>query len=110
MSDERVRRVVHNEVLFRQVNETIDQLNDNEMAHGAGEFAVVCECGDLGCTDQIPVDKAAYERTRSNPVWFLVKSGHEIPAVEHVVASGAGYLIVEKDPPDARAFAQDTAP
>ena len=109
MSEERTRRVVHNEALFRQVNETIEGL-DEGLGQSAGGFAVVCECGELSCTEQITVERSAYERTRSNPVWFMVKQGHEIPEVEHVIETGVGYVIVEKDPPEARAFARETAP
>jgi hypothetical protein len=107
MTDERARRVVRNEALFRQVNETVEGLN--EVMRYSGAFAVVCECGELSCNEQIHVEKAAYERTRSNPVWFMVKQGHEIPDVEHIVDTGEGYVIVEKDPPEARAFARKTA-
>ena len=111
MTDERTRRVVHNEALFRQVNEKIESLNEGvRQLTGGSVVACVCECGELSCTDQIQVEKAAYERVRSNPVWFMVKQGHEIPDVEHVVDTGEGYLIVEKDPPEARAFARETAP
>ena len=109
MADERTRRVVHNEALFRQVNKSIEGLNE-DMSELTGDFAVVCECGDMDCTDQILVTKAVYERTRGNAVWFLVKEGHEIPDVEHVVEAGEGFVIVEKDPPEARAFARETAP
>lgn len=109
MTGERARRVVHNEALFRQVNETIEDLNEG-MGELTGDFAVVCECGELACMEQILVEKAAYERARSNPVWFLVKPGHELPDVEHVVRTGEGYVMVEKDPPEAKAFATDTDP
>lgn len=109
MNDERARRVVHNEALFRQVNETIEELNQGT-AELTGDFAVVCECGELGCMEQISVERAAYERTRSNPVWFMVKPGHEIPDVEHVVEAGDGFLVVEKDPPEATEFARETDP
>jgi len=109
MADERARRVVHNEALFRQVNASIEDLNEGRVEL-TGDFAIVCECGDLQCTDQIRVTKTVYERTRENAVWFLVKEGHEIPEVEHVVEAGEGFAIVEKDPPEARAFARETAP
>ena len=109
MADERTRRVVHNEALFRQVNESIEGLNEG-MSDLTGDFAVVCECGAMDCTDQIRVTKTVYERTRANAVWFLIKEGHEIPEVEHIVETGEGFAIVEKDPPEARAFARETAP
>jgi len=109
VADERTRRVVHNEALFRQVNKTIENLNEG-MSELTGDFAVVCECADMDCTDEIRIAKAVYTRTRANEVWFLVKEGHEMPDVEHVVEAGEGFVIVEKDPPEARAFARETAP
>jgi hypothetical protein len=113
MSEERSRRVGHNEALFRQVNERIEDLND---AFGSitGEFVIVCECGRLECTDQIGVARAVYERTREDPSRFILKPGHELPDVEHVVdgdANGDGdYVIIEKDAPEARRFAERTDP
>ena len=76
MSDERARRVGQNEALYRQVNEHIEDLND---AFGAvtGDFAIVCECGELSCVEQISVRHDLYERTRADPTRFIVKPGHE---------------------------------
>ena len=109
MSDERTRRVGHNEALYRQVNERIADLND-AFETFTGDFAVVCECGELECADQIGVARAVYERTRQNSSWFIVKPGHEAPEVEHVVETGGDYVIVEKDPPEAKRLAAQTDP
>ena len=109
MSDERARRVGHNEALFRQVNETVEELNEGT-AGLTGTFDVVCECGELTCTDQVEVDRAAYEQARSNPLWFVVTAGHELPDVEHVVHTGDGYVIVEKGAPEAQRAARETDP
>ena len=109
MSDERARRVGHNEALFRQVNEQIEGLNA-AFATQTETFAVVCECGELSCIDQIQVPVGVYERTRQNAAWFLVKPGHEAPDIEHVVDSGGDYRIVEKEPAVARRIAEETDP
>jgi hypothetical protein len=108
-ADERARRVGHNEALYRQVNERIEDLND---AFGtlAGDFAVVCECGDLDCTEQIRVPREAYERTRANSTWFLVRPGHEERDIEHVVDREGGYVVVQKDAPEATRVAEETDP
>lgn len=112
MNDERTRRVGHNEALFRQVNERIEDLN---AAFGGitGEFLIVCECGSLECTDQIGVSREVYEQTRQNPAQFILKRGHEAPDVEHVVEDFGGdvdYVIIEKDAPEAKRFAKKTDP
>ncbi len=109
MSDERTRRVVHNEALYRQVNERIAELSD-AFEPVTGDFAVVCECGELRCTDQISVPRDVYERTRQNSSWFILKPGHDVPDVEHVVEKNGGYIVVEKDPGEAKRLAIDTDP
>ena len=108
-TDERSRRVGHNEALYRQVNERIEDLNE---AFGAvtGDFAVVCECGDLDCKEQIRVSREAYEGARAHPTRFLVRRGHELPEVEHVVDRADDYVVVEKDAPEAVRFAEETDP
>lgn len=108
-ADERTRRVGHNEALYRQVNERIEELNE---AFGAvtGDFAVVCECGDLECREQIKVSREAYEQTRAHPTRFLVRAGHEEPDVEHVVDRADEYVVVEKDVPQAVGLAEETDP
>lgn len=107
--DERARRVGHNEALYRQVNERIEELNEAFDAI-TGDFAVICECGDLDCTEQISVSRDAYERTRANPARFLVRPGHEEPEVEQVVARDGDYVVVEKTPPEAVRVAEETDP
>ena len=110
MSDEeRIRRVGHNEALYRQVNDRIEEINTG-FAELTGEFTVVCECGELTCMEQISVVRATYEQTRANPMRFVVKPGHEIGDVETVVESHDGFVIVEKTAPTARRVAAETDP
>ena len=109
MSDERARRVGHNEALFRHVNETVEELN-KAIDHITEDLAIICECGKLDCTEQIRVSREVYERTRDRSVTFLVQPGHELPDVEHIVERDDSYLIVEKDPAEARAVARETDP
>jgi hypothetical protein len=105
--EERVRRIGHNEALYRQVNERIEDISSG-FAEITGEFSIVCECGDLACTDQVPVPHDVYERTRATPVRFIVKPGHVIPDVETVIESHAAFSIIEKTAPDARRVAAET--
>ena len=109
MTDERATRVAHNEALYRQVNERIEDLND-AFGDVTGEFAVVCECGDLHCMEQITLSREAYERTRANPTRFIVKPGHEEPDLEHVVEREGDYVVIEKTPPASRRIAAETDP
>jgi hypothetical protein len=97
---ESLERLARNETLFREVNERIEYLADvNERigyhAEGAtSEF--VCECSNPECIETIELNLKAYERIRSNPTWFLLKSDHDISQIERVVSRDDGYAVVEK--------------
>jgi hypothetical protein len=93
--DERLqRRVAQNEALFREVNEAI------ERGRWPGEedsrSAFRCECGRLDCNGLLSLTPREYERVRALPRQFVVIPGHQSEEVETVVASGDGYVVVEK--------------
>lgn len=87
---ERERRLAENENLFRRINEQVEEL----AAGGAAEF--LCECADAECTDRVELTIAEYEDVRAAPARFVLRAGHERPAVETVLDQGNGYVIVEK--------------
>jgi hypothetical protein len=103
--DERERRIGLNEALFRQVNEAVSDISED---FDAGDFEIVCECGDLGCDEKIPVTNEAYSAIRSDPHQFALVPGHEIPDVEEVIADEGNYYIVKKTAPEARDMAERT--
>jgi hypothetical protein len=94
--DERQRRIGENEILYRTVNEKIEDLN---AAFGTltETMAVVCECGEASCTEQIQLDVPTYERIRADPALFVTVPGHEEPDVESIVERSDGYQLVRKD-------------
>jgi hypothetical protein len=96
---EREQRIVENEALFRTVNERIEDLNASFAVTTDDDSSWVCECGDSSCVERIEFTVEEYERVRENSHWFLIKPGHEIRDVEHVIERHENYLIVEK--PDA---------
>ena len=89
--DERTRRVAENEALFRQVNEHV-------VGHRRPDesFDILCECGDASCMEHLAVTTSTYERARSEPTHFLLKSGHAIPDLESVVESNEEFELVRK--------------
>lgn len=93
--DERARRIGENEILFRTVNEKLEDVN---AAFGelSRTLSIVCECGDARCTEQITVSPEEYERVRGDPETFVVASGHDAPDVEDVVATTDRYDVVRK--------------
>ena len=94
MEEELQRRVANNEAVFREVNEAI------ERGHYPGEqdspTAYRCECASLDCNGLVSLTPREYERVRRRSRRFVLLPGHEIPAVETVVATGDGYVVVEK--------------
>jgi hypothetical protein len=95
--DEREKRIGENEALYRSINEKIEGLN---AAFGmvTESMGIVCECGQLECTQQIDLDIPTYERVRSDPALFVVVPGHEIPDVESIVEPHEAFNIIRKDP------------
>lgn len=93
--DERDKRRALNEAAFRQINERLTSVNE---AFGglSGRFSVVCECDDNACIDEISLSPGEYERVRAEPVLFLVRPGHESPAVEEVMDQHDEYYVVRK--------------
>jgi hypothetical protein len=108
----REQRVGENESRFRLVNERIrDVVIDDAERHGehADELSVLCECGNVDCTEKISLPLATYEWVRSAAARFVVVEGHDIPDSERVIREGKGWVIVEKIG-DARAAASELDP
>jgi hypothetical protein len=108
--DERARRIGTNEAVFRQVNEEIEGLERVYAAIADDTLHIVCECGDLACTDRLPVMVPAYEAVRQDPTLFFVVPGHETPDVEDVVEAAETYNVVRKHDGGPAAVAQATDP
>ena len=87
-------RLADNEARFRAINDRIEAGRELSLP---GELAVfVCECARLGCNATIGMSLGDYAAVRSNPRWFLVLPGHELPEVEVVVEVHPDFLVVEK--------------
>ena len=107
--DEREERIGLNEALFREVNERVKGINDT-FGERFEEAEFVCECGDDSCTDRIRLRVSEYEQVRSHPTHFVVKEGHELLAVEDVVAHCDGYVVVAKKVGEPAQVARETDP
>jgi len=93
--DDRGRRIGENEIVFREVNERLRELGESfSLVSDIAEF--VCECADTSCTERVQMSLAEYEHVRSDPKWFVVVPGHEVPEYERVKEQMKGYAIVEK--------------
>jgi hypothetical protein len=90
----RDERVAKNEILFREVNERILQIEGDRWRVDPVDF--MCECGDIDCLRVVQLSVDDYERLRSRPTHFGVIPGHEMLEVETVVETHPHYLVVEK--------------
>jgi len=90
----RHERKIHNQALFRSVNERIAEVSAKfgEQAD-AGLLSFICECPQIGCRAFVRAPLEVYDRVRDDPVLFLVFKGHE-DGCEAVVADLGEYLIV----------------
>jgi hypothetical protein len=94
--EERARRIGENEALFRAVNEQVEELQRGMAAVSDDRMHIVCECGELECTDRLVVAVDKYEDVRSDPALFLIVPGHEKPDVEDVVEHAGSFAVVRK--------------
>jgi hypothetical protein len=88
------RRVAANEAALRGVNEAIER--GRWPATEGERVGFRCECARLGCDQVLELTIREYEQVRAHPRRFILVRGHEVPAEDTVVVSGAGWLVVEK--------------
>lgn len=96
------RRLVENEVIFREVNKSVQQFADEEMdASSSTPLSFYCECANPDCTERIPMTAARYKELHVGKKLFVVLPGHVFPRVETVVKKEPDFQVVEKhfDPP-----------
>ena len=101
------RRLVENEVAFRQANEHIQknlkqlkQMASNEdnprLYSHKGKVYFYCECADENCRKRIAISPKKYEELHQNSSQFILIPGHEVTEVERVVYRTDQYEVVEK--------------
>ncbi|MDX6486368.1 MAG: hypothetical protein QOF43_1521 [Gaiellaceae bacterium] len=94
-AEAREERLANNEILFRTVNESIQEL---AVEFGGGDdYEFICECARRGCLDRIKLSRQQYEQVRAEGTRFFVVPGHEDISVELVVETTPTFVIVEKD-------------
>ena len=87
--------VAQRQSVFREVNERIEEAA-TEFELRANLLMIVCECGNDGCREMLRLTTSEYKALRRSPTRFAVVPGHEIPAVERVVAGNERFATVEK--------------
>lgn len=92
--DEREKRLAQNEVLFREVNERI-----NDVAHQLGDevpYEYLCECANADCSVRLILIQAEYEAVRADPTQFAVLPLHYTPEIELLVHETKAHWVVRK--------------
>ncbi len=107
-SDEQARRIGLNEAVFRDMNEQLKTLAGESMLDD--QLLLVCECGNEECEQSLSVSAAEYEEIRSDARFFAMSPGHELEAVEEVVAVRKGFNVVKKRLGTPARVAQETDP
>jgi hypothetical protein len=105
--DERARRIGVNEAMFREVNERIESLAETFGLRGHA-LDLICECGDVSCTEQIRMTSQDYEALRKEATLFAVYPGHEIPDFEEIVDRRDGYDVMRKREGEPAQVARET--
>jgi hypothetical protein len=101
------RRLVENEVIFRQHNEKVQQdleaLRDEAKTEGHDilpreDMSVhfYCECAKETCHERIVLTPDEYKEFHQNSSQFIVLPGHNFPEVERIVLTNDKLMVVEK--------------
>jgi hypothetical protein len=111
-SDE--RRLAANEVVFRRYNESVQQRLDelSKIAKSEDNSSLTdnadipihfhCECSNEKCKERVILTLQKYKDCHKRRDHFVLRPGHEVEEIEHVIANKGDYCIVEKyaDPPE----------
>jgi hypothetical protein len=97
--DAREERLAKNEIVFRDVNERIEDMAVAQalLLRDQRDLGFLCECSNVDCTLRLRLTLTDYEQARSDPAQFVVALGHELPEIEEVAFIGDGYQVVRKE-------------
>jgi hypothetical protein len=79
------------QAFYRDVNERIASISRDL---GTQKLEILCECGTPSCTERVRIDAMAYDSVRGEPTHFALITGHQDQAVEDVVRTCDGFLVV----------------
>ena len=96
MAQRSERRLVENELVFRQANTDIEQFMEDMGAKHATTLPFFCECSYINCRGRIEMSADEYQKIHANRRYFMLLDGHDIPKVERIVERHENYNVVEK--------------
>lgn len=84
-------RSLHAEQLFADLNDALMTV------HGETQWSkFVCECTNPLCTESITLSPESLAKIHSHPGHYVLKTGHQVDAIETVIDQIDGLVIVEK--------------
>lgn len=89
------RRLVENEVIFREANKSVQQYAQ-EINDGDRKVPFFCECSNALCRDRILMSAKKYGDQHKNKQQFMVLPSHETPQIEKVVKREKNFFVLEK--------------
>jgi hypothetical protein len=92
----RLARAEKNEQAHKEHNVRHAKFEDEAGVPQGDRVPFVCECDDPNCAHAVVMRLDEYEEAVKPPDQFVVRPGHEDPAVERIVESRDGYIIVSK--------------
>ena len=96
MEQQSERRLVENEIIFRQANTDMKDFIEDVGAQHNTTLPFFCECSRMNCRRRIELSSDQYQKLHSNRRRFIVVDGHEVPQIERVVERHPGFNVVEK--------------
>lgn len=94
------RRLVENEILFRDANRKVQkQVQRDRLTHkgqATAKLHFYCECSNFHCRDRIVITADEYDKAHKNRKQFITIPTHEDSSVETIVDGNDVYSIVEK--------------
>lgn len=94
----KAERVRKNEAAFKQYNERRKAF-EKHLAEPDDLIPFVCECGDAGCYDGLPLTIEEFDEAHATAMRYAVKPRHVMPDYERVIEQRDSYWIVEKYAP-----------
>lgn len=99
---ETAHRVAQNEVVLREVNEKIAEKTSDLEARGLAArdetSEYLCSCGQPDCDQSLRLTLDEFEKAHEREDQFIVAPGHQLAAIEEVVADHGTYAVVRKKP------------
>lgn len=98
------RRLVENEVIFRESNKAAQEFIENELSVPSDTpLHFYCECSRPECKEHIELSADKYKQLHQNNRQFIVLTGHEITSIEKIIKKEDGFNLIEKygEPPTA---------